>query len=107
MANGVLGKSMSSADTNVTVYTAPANTDFATVTISLVNLAAIEVLVDVAIGTSVVPALGDHIEYKTIIPPNGGILERSCMLMSANENVTVKAASSNVAIRVVGLEKFI
>lgn len=105
MSNGVLGKSMSSANANVTVYTVPALVDFVTFSLNIVNLGATDGHVRVAIGTSAVPSPQDYVEYGATIPGNGGILERTCMLASANENVIVYADSADMAIRVMGLEK--
>lgn len=105
MSNGVLGKSMSSAGSNVVVYTAPAGIDFATVSINLCNLGVADAGVRIAISTNVSPSPQDYIEYGSIVPGNGGILERTCMVVSPNENVIVFADSADVAVRVFGLEK--
>lgn len=105
MSNGVLGKGMSSANNNVVIYTAPSNLDFATVNISLCNLGSGDATVRVAIGTSATPSPQDYIEYGAIIPGNGGILERTCMVVSPNEHVIVFSDTPDIAARVFGLEK--
>ena len=105
MSNGVLGKSMSSAGNNVIVYTAPGSIDFATISINLCNVGVADAGVRIAIGTNATPSPQDYIEYGAIVPGNGGILERTCMVVSPNENVIVFADSPDVAIRVFGLEK--
>lgn len=105
MSNGVLGKSMSSAGSNVTVYTAPSGIDFATISITLCNLGGINAAVRLAIGTNVSPSPQDYVEYGAELPANGGILERTCLVVSPNENVIVFADSNDVSIRVFGLEK--
>jgi hypothetical protein len=107
MSNGVLGKSLSQAAANVIAYTAPVGLDFATVSINLCNLGAGDSAVRVAIGTSPNPSPQDFVEYGATIPGNGGILERTCMVVSAGENVIVFADSSEIAIRVSGLEKLL
>lgn len=107
MANGYLGKSMSSNGNNVVVYTAPANADFVTATINLCNLGAVDSMVRIAVAPGNTPSPQDYIEYGATIPGNGGILERTCLPVSANERVIVYADSPNIAIRVSGLEKLI
>ncbi len=105
MSNGVLGKSMSSAGSDVIVYTAPGAVEFSTVSINLCNLGPADAGVRIAITTSPTPSPQDYIEYGSIIPGNGGILERTCMVISPNENVIVFADSADISIRVFGLEK--
>lgn len=105
MSNGVLGKTMSTANTEVTPYTVPVTAEFATVSINLVNKGTVEAKVKIAIGTSLTAGAADYIEFGGIIPPNGGILERTCIVCSQNENIIVEADSNDVAIRVYGLEK--
>jgi len=107
MANGVLGKTMSVAGSEVTVYTAPANLDFATISINLVNQGAVDSLVKIAITTSPTPSPADYIDFNAVLPANGGGLERTCFVVSAGEKVIVEADSSNVSVRVYGLEKLI
>jgi hypothetical protein len=107
MSNGVLGKSMSVANTDVVVYTVPVTAEFATVSIQAVNTGVLDATVRVAIGTSPTPSIGDYIEYDTIIPANGGGLNITCMLCSTTENVIVRANTNDIAIRVFGLEKLI
>lgn len=105
MSNGVLGKSMSSVNSNVVVYTAPSNADFVTASINLCNLGATPAVVRVAICTGINPSPQDYIEYGATIPENGGILERTCMVLSPNESIIVFSDSPDVAARVFGLEK--
>lgn len=105
MANGVLGKIMSSSNVNIVAYTVPSIADFATINIAMVNLGVSDAIVNVAVGTNSVPAPGDYIEHGAVIPANGGILERTCMVCSAGESVIINADSNNVAVRVYGLEK--
>ena len=105
MANGVLGKGMSSAGNDLIVYTVPGGADFATISINLTNLGGVDSVIRVAISSSPTPSPQDYIEYGATIPGNGGILERTCMVLSPNENVIVFADSSDIAVRVFGLEK--
>ena len=105
MSDGVLGKAMTVAGQNTTVYTVPSDARFSTASICLVNLDTTEATVRVSIGTSATPGDTDFIEYDAKLPPNGGILERSCVVCSPNENVIVKSNNSRVACRVYGLEQ--
>lgn len=105
MANGVLGKGMSQSGNNVILYTVPGNADFATVNISLCNIGGVDSVVRVAISSNVNPSPQDYVEYGATIPGNGGILERTCMVLSPGENVIVFADSPDIAARVFGLEK--
>lgn len=105
MANGILGKAMSQANSNVTVYTVPGNAQFATVNINLCNQAGASATAKIAITTSASPAAADYIDNGSIIPASGGILERTCLVLSPGEKVIVETNNSNTSIRVHGLEQ--
>jgi len=105
MSNGVLGKSMTSSGNNVIVYTVPAGADFSTVSINLCNLGNVDSHVRIAITTSASPSPVDYIEYGAVIPGDGGILERTCMVLSPGENLIVWADSNDISVRAFGLEK--
>ena len=105
MSEGVLGKAMSVAGQNTSVYTVPGDARFATASVCLVNLDSVEATVRLSIGTAATPGDADFIEYDAKIPPNGGVLERSCIVCSPNEQVIVKSTNSRVACRVYGLEQ--
>jgi len=107
MSNGVLGKAMTVANNDVVVYTVPATVDFATVSINLVNQDTVDATVKISIGTTVIPGPVDYIDFNSVLPANGGGLERTCFLVSAGENVIVRADTSNVSVRVYGLEKLL
>ena len=106
MSNGVLGKTMTVANGQVIAYTVPSAAEFATVSVNLVNTnATTDVAVKVAITTSATPSRSDYIDYGTILKAGGGILERTCIVVSPGENVIVESDSGDVAVRVYGLEK--
>lgn len=105
MSNGVLGKVMSSAGNEVTVYTVPPAADFATISINIVNKGTGDAKVKIAITTSAIPSPADYIDFESIVPGNGGILERTCIVCSASENVIIEGDTSDLAVRVYGLEK--
>ncbi len=107
MSNGVLGKSMTVANTVVTLYTVPVTVDFATVSINLVNQDVVDATVKIAIGTSATPGIVDYIDFNAVLPANGGGLERTCFVVSAGENIFVESNTNNVSVRVYGLEKLL
>jgi len=107
MANGVLGRVMSVANSDVVVYTVPSTVDFATVSINLVNQTGSAATIRIAIAASATPGLADYIEYDAILAGKGDGLERTCMVLSAGESIIVRSSNANVAVRVYGLEKLI
>ena len=106
--NGILGKMMTNALAAVSPYQVPANVDFTTVNIQMVNSDPIKsATVKVAICTTTAPAVMDYIETGAIIPANGGRLLMTCELMGPGERIVVESTSNNVAVRVTGLEKLL
>lgn len=105
MANGLLGKALTTSGSFVLVYTAPSNVKMAFFSLNAVNLATSEATIQVAITASGTPAPTDFIEYDTVLVANGGVLERTCLKCSAGESVFVKASNSEIAVRVFGLEE--
>lgn len=104
MAKGLLNKTMSVAEANVTAYQIPVGVEFANISIKLVNTSDIAAKVTVSLANTEIPSAVDHIEPFTELPPYG-ILNVSCELCSAGEYVVVYSDSSSVAIRVAGLEE--
>ncbi len=108
MANGRLGVGVSVAGTDVQVYQVPASgVLFSTVSLNIVNRGVAETTVRVALSLNSTPDLADFIEYNTAISENGGVLERSCKLMSPGERIIVHGSTNDLSIRVEGLEKTI
>ncbi len=107
MSNGVLGKAMSVANNPVTVYTIPNEAEFATITIHCLNMGTGNATVKVALTTSPSAGPADYIEHLAVIPANGGILERNCILAGPGEKVIIEADNANVAIRISGLVKIV
>lgn len=107
MANGLLGKAViTSIGTWTTVYTVPASgVQFATASIMLCNKATTDATVSVAVTTLATPGDADFIEYNAIIPASGGVLERTCIPVSAGETITVISNKTLVAVQVRGLEE--
>lgn len=106
MANGLLGKAMAIANNYVKVYEVPSTgVAFSTASYNALNMDTTDVFLKVAITTSETPSPADFVDFNAKIPLNGGIVERSCMVLSPGEKMFFHASSSNVAIRVFGLEK--
>jgi len=102
MATGRLGASDLSATTNTTVYQCPAS-NFAVVTLSVCNRTASTITCRVALSTSASPALADYLEYGVSILANG-VLERTGIVMAANQYLIVYSSASSVSAVVFGIE---
>lgn len=106
MANGVLGKGMTQANSSVVLYTVPANMQFATITVSACNQDQTnDVSFSMAVTSAANATPADYIEFGAILPVKGGVLERTCLVLSPGEKVIVQASSSEVSVRVFGLEQ--
>lgn len=105
MANGLLGKGISQTNTNVTVYTVPAQAEFATVTIMVANTGGGIATVNTYVTSAVSPTNTDLIGFQDELTANGGSVEYSCMVLSAGEKVVINADNNECVIRVHGLEK--
>lgn len=106
MANGILGKSLTTANQYVKLYTVPSNVQYSVVNLYAINTSDVEATVTFTIGLSSDPAPVDVVTYTVKIPAKGGEFERTCLVVSANEIVQVKTDSSAVVASVRGLETF-
>jgi hypothetical protein len=104
MANGLLGKSLTTVDSDVTVYTAPSSIQYATVNVAATNIGAEIAKLRIAVTLSASPGNADWVEFDAEIPANGGVLERTCLILSPNEKIIVRCNKATVAVRVNGLE---
>ena len=105
MSNGLLGKAMSIAGNNVTVYTVPGGVEFATVTVMVINTGSEIAKVNSYVTADPAPANIDLIGIQDELTPNGGTLEYSCLVMGPGEKVMINADNGDCVIRVHGLEK--
>ena len=103
MVSGRLGISAPAANTNTTVYTAPAGM-VATLNISLTNRGTEDAVVDIALAATATPASAEFIEFGVKIPAKG-VLERTAIVAGAGERVVVRASTANVSVRVHGYEE--
>lgn len=102
MASGRLGKAILAANTDTTLYTAPAST-ITTATVCVCNTSAVNIAVRLAIATSTAPAASDYLEFDVALAP-GGVLERSGIAMTAGEQIIVRS-SAPAAARAHGFEE--
>ena len=105
MASGKLGSADLTADTYATVYTVPADT-VSTLNVVITNRGSTDATLRVAITTeATTPANADFIEFDSVVPATGGILERTALVAGAGEKVMVRSTSGDVSVRIHGFEE--
>lgn len=99
MPSGRFGKASLAANSDTDLFTCPTG-EVATATVSMCNRTPLPVDVRIAVRNAALSD-SDYIEYGTTIPPNG-VLERSQIVLSAGEIITVRANAAGVSARVHG-----
>ena len=105
MATGRLGAANLLAATNTTVYDCPDST-FAVVTLSVCNRSASAVTIQVAIclaATAATPSDSEYIEYDVSLSSKG-VLERTGIVMAADQRLVVRSSAIGVSAVVYGIE---
>ena len=103
MATGILGTQTEITAANyATLYTVPADT-FAVVTVNLVNKAATDRVVRIALAAADTPTNAEFIEYGTTLIANG-VVERGGIVLQAGKKVVVWADSTDVTAMCFGIE---
>ena len=105
MATGRLGVADLSAAANTTVYDVPDST-FAVVTLSICNRSASAVTIQVAIctaSTAATPNAAEYIEYDVSLAAKG-VLERTGIVMAADQRLVVRSSAVSVSAVVYGIE---
>ena len=105
MATGRLGVANLAAATNTTVYDVPDST-FAVVTLSIVNRGGSPCTVQVAIclaATAATPDPSEYIEFDTALSAKG-VLERTGIVMAADQRLVVRSSATSVNAVVYGIE---
>lgn len=103
MASGRLGTARPTAETETVVYTVPEAT-VATVNINCVNTGATAATIKIALSTTDAPVAGEYFEMASL-QANGGVVERTGIMMSAGERVVAWATLGTVDVRVHGIEE--
>ena len=105
MATGRLGVADLSAATNTTVYDVPDST-FTVLTLSVCNRSASAVTIQVAIclaATAATPNDAEYIEYDVSLSAKG-VLERTGIVMAADQRLVVRSSAIGVSAVVYGIE---
>lgn len=99
----VFSKTVLTANTMTLVGQVPANIDFATITVNALNRGTEVTKVKFAVGNGTVPVEVDYIDDGSIVPENGGLFIRSCVLVPSGSNVFVEADKDGVVVNFSGL----
>ena len=102
MATGRLAAEDLTSATLTTVYTVPEDT-YTVATLNLCNRGADSSFVSVAIATTDSPDVGEYVEFETTLLSKN-ILERTGIVISADQRIVVLSSEANVSAVVVGIE---
>ena len=102
MATGRLGAEELLVDTDTTLYQCPSD-QFAIVTANICNKGTEPALISVAVCTLETPDPAEFLEFETSLLPHN-ILERTSIMMSADQYLVVKSDSLNVSAVAYGFE---
>lgn len=102
--NGKLGNGLTLANTNNIIYTVPANIEFSSLNINVVNTTNNPAKIRIAISNAVTYSLKDCIEYDSVLVANG-VLERTGLICGAGEIITLYSDIAGIAARIHGLEE--
>lgn len=104
MAYGRLGVLIPSINTLTSVCTISPKCKHAKVNIFVNNPSAGELLVDIAIATSITPAANEYITQAYSVDASNGSLEITEQLCSPGEMIVVKSNKADTVFRVTGIE---
>ena len=102
MATGRLGVSDLTAASLTTVYTCPADT-FAVVAVNFLNRGNQAQTFRLAIATTATPSNSEYIEYDVEVLAKG-VLERTGLVLAANQRIVAYASGGNASVVVYGIE---
>ena len=107
MATGLLGQAAITTVSQYTqVYAVPVGY-FTALSISVLNRAATQASIRIALTGNVAPATppsnAEFIEYDTILGGNG-VLERTGIMLNASKYVVVYSTTANISVSVFGIE---
>lgn len=103
MAAGKLSNGNPTALTTTLMYTVPSGKS-ASVNINVVNTGLVAERATLYISDSTTTDNTKILEWRTLVPASGGVLERTGLMLSEGERVYVLCSSSNFAIRIHGFE---
>ena len=102
MATGRLGTANITSTANTTIYTVPAST-FSVVSVSVCNRnSTTAATIRIAIASSASPNPDEYIEYDTSLVASG-VVERTGLVMAANQILVVQVSSATPTISVVAM----
>ena len=102
MATGRLGTANITTTANTTIYTVPSST-FAVVSVNICNRnSTTAATIRVAVSSSASPGLDEWIEYDTSLVAIG-VVERTGLVLAANQQVVVQISSATPTISVVAM----
>jgi len=102
MATGRLGTANITTTANTTIYTVPSST-FSVVSVSICNRnSSTAATIKVAVASSASPGLDEWIEYDTSLVASG-VVERTGLVMAANQILVVQVSSATPTISVVAM----
>jgi len=102
MATGRLGTANITSTANTTIYTVPTST-FSVVSVSVCNRnSSTAATIRIAIASSASPNPDEYIEYDTSLVASG-VVERTGLVMAANQILVVQVSSATPTISVVAM----
>jgi len=102
MATGKLGAEDLAAATDTVIYTVPSNT-FGVVTVNVCNRNATNIRVRVAVADADTPTNAEFVEFDAELLANG-VLERTGLVMNAEQRLVVRSDTINVSAVAFGIE---
>jgi len=102
MATGRLGTANITSTANTTIYTVPTST-FSVVSVSVCNRnSSTAATIRIAIASSASPNPDEYIEYDTSLVASG-VVERTGLVMAANQILVVQVSSATPTVSVVAM----
>jgi hypothetical protein len=102
MATGRLGTANITSTANTTIYTVPAST-FSVVSVSVCNRnSTTAATIRIAVASSASPNPDEYIEYDTSLVASG-VVERTGLVMAANQILVVQVSSATPTVSVVAM----
>jgi hypothetical protein len=102
MATGRLGTANITTTANTTIYTVPSST-FAVVSVNICNRnSTTAATIRIAVASSASPNPDEYIEYDTSLVASG-VVERTGLVLAANQQVVVQVSSATPTVSVVAM----